>query len=114
MKIVVMLLVAASAFAQTKPIVLKAAHMFDGVSDRVVSPGLIVILGDKIRGVGANAEIPAGAEIIDLGNATLLPGFIDAHTHLTMDFDLDYSHQELVGLKKTIPEKKFLKNAWGS
>jgi imidazolonepropionase-like amidohydrolase len=57
--------------------------MFDGVSDRLVSPGVIVVLGDKIRGVGPNAEIPANSEIIDLGDATLLPGFIDAHTHLT-------------------------------
>ncbi len=106
MRIVMMLFVAATcAMAQTKPIVLKAAHMFDGVSDRVVSPGVVVVLGDKIRGVGAMAEVPAGAEIVDLGNATLLPGFIDAHTHLTMDFDLDYSHQEMDNLKKTIAEK---------
>src|SRR3984957_13659376 len=106
MRIFVMLLAAAAgAFAQTKPIVIKAAHMFDGVSDRVVSPGLVVVLGDKIRGVGAGAEIPPGAEVIDLGDATILPGFIDAHTHLTDDFDLDFAHQELVGLKKTIPEK---------
>ncbi len=106
MRIFVMLLFAATTvLAQTKPIVIKAAHMFDGVSDRVVSPGLVVILGDKIRAVGAGAEIPPGAETIDLGNATILPGFIDAHTHLTMDFDLDFNHQESVGLKKTIPEK---------
>ena len=55
--------------------------MFDGVSDRVVSPGVIVVLGDKIRGVGATAEIPPNSEVIDLGDATLLPGFIDAHSH---------------------------------
>jgi imidazolonepropionase-like amidohydrolase len=105
MRILVVCLFAASAFAQTRPIVIKAARMFDGLGDRMVTPGLVVVLGDKIRGVGANAEVPANAQVIDLGDATLLPGFIDAHTHLTMDFDLDYRQQEMDGLKKTIPEK---------
>lgn len=82
--------------------------MFDGVSDRVVSPGLIVVLGDKIRGVGANAEIPANSEVIDLGDATLLPGFIDAHTHLTDFFNLDTRQQELDGLKRSPAERALL------
>ena len=45
--------------------------------------------GDKIVSVGTGAA-PAGARVIDLGDATLLPGFIDAHTHLTDEFDKDY------------------------
>ncbi len=79
--------------------------MFDGVSDRLVSPGVIVVLGDKIRGVGANAEIPPNSEVIDLGDATLLPGFIDAHTHLTDFYNPDSRQQELDGLKWSPPER---------
>jgi imidazolonepropionase-like amidohydrolase len=93
------------AFAADQAYVLKAAHMFNGKSDHVVSPGLVVVANGKILGVGPSAAIPAGAEIIDLGDATLLPGFIDAHTHLTYPFERDFSKQELDGLKKTIPER---------
>jgi imidazolonepropionase-like amidohydrolase len=98
-------LAASLAVAQQRPIVLKAARMFDGVSDRVVSPGLVVVLGEKIRAVGAGAEIPPGAEVIDLGDATLLPGFMDAHTHLTFPYTADYRQQELDNFKKTTAEK---------
>jgi len=69
------------------PVVLKAAHLFDGRSGRLSSPGLLVVRGDKIVAVGAGAAIPADANIIDLGDATLMPGIIDAHTHLTGDHD---------------------------
>jgi len=85
--------------------VLKAARIFNGKSDHVVSPGLVVVANGKIVGVGPSAAIPAGAEVIDLGDATLMPGFMDAHTHLTYPFERDYSKQELDGLKKTIPER---------
>ena len=62
--------------------VLRAAHLFDAVSGKLVSPGQIVVRGRKIESVGA-AAVPAGAKVIDLGDATLLPGFIDAHVHLS-------------------------------
>ena len=88
-----------------KTYVLKAAHMFDGKSDHVVSPGLVVVVNSKIAGVGAKAAMPAGAETIDLGEATLMPGFMDAHTHLTMPFQRDYRTSEWDLLKKTIPER---------
>src|SRR5215813_11197832 len=68
---------------ETKSYVLKAARMFDGKSSSVTSPGVVVVSGGKITGVGAGATIPAEAEVIDLGDTTLLPGFIDAHTHVT-------------------------------
>jgi imidazolonepropionase-like amidohydrolase len=69
--------------AQEKPkvIALKAARLFDGTSDSVVTNGVVVIEGNRIKSVGG--PIPAGVEVIDLGDATLLPGFIDAHVHLT-------------------------------
>lgn len=79
-----LLLTPALAFAQPA-VVLKAARMFDGTSDAVVSNGVVVIQGNRITAVGPSAAIPQGARVIDLGDATLLPGFIDAHVHLTME-----------------------------
>jgi len=65
-------------------IALKAARIFDGKSDRIDTGGLVLIEGEEIAACGPDLQIPAGAERIDLGDATLCPGFIDAHTHLTV------------------------------
>jgi imidazolonepropionase-like amidohydrolase len=100
-----LLLTAALACAQSRAIVIRAARLFDGVSDRVVTPGVIVVLGDKIRGVGPTAEIPPNSEIYDLGDATILPGFIDAHTHLSDFYNQDRRQEELDGLKWTPAER---------
>jgi imidazolonepropionase-like amidohydrolase len=91
--------------APSKTIVLKAARMFDGKSNSLTTPGLIVITDNKITGVGSGASVPAGAQIIDLGDATLLPGFIDAHTHLTMMHSDDWKQRELDQLQKSIAEQ---------
>jgi imidazolonepropionase-like amidohydrolase len=66
-----------------KPVVLKAAHLFDSVSGKLVDHGVIVVVGKNIQAVGSDAAIPADSQVIDLGDATLLPGFIDAHVHLS-------------------------------
>jgi imidazolonepropionase-like amidohydrolase len=87
-----------------KTYVLKAARMFDGKSNALAAPRLVVISEGKIVGVGADTTVPAGAEVIDLGDATLMPGFIDAHTHLTMMYREDYARAALDGLRKPIPE----------
>ena len=87
-----------------KPIVLKAARMFDGKGAGLVSPGLVVVADGKILGVGADAKIPADAETIDLGDATLLPGFIDAHTHLSFAYREDYKQGFMDRFQKPIPE----------
>jgi imidazolonepropionase-like amidohydrolase len=89
----------------SKTIVLKAARMFDGKSNSLTTPGLIVITDNKITAVGSGASVPAGAQIIDLGDATLLPGFIDAHTHLTMMHSDDWKQRELDQLQKSIAEQ---------
>jgi imidazolonepropionase-like amidohydrolase len=88
-----------------KTYVLKAARLFDGKSNTLVTPGLVVVTGGKIAAVGASTNIPAGAEVIDLGDATLLPGFIDAHTHLTMPFSDDFRQAALNRLEKTVAEQ---------
>lgn len=97
------LFIFASTVAAQTTYVLKAARLFDGASDSVVQPGVVIVVGNKIQSVGA-AQIPTGARVIDLGDATLLPGFIDAHTHLTMDFDPDYNGARLNGLSRTVAE----------
>lgn len=77
--------------AAARPTVLKAAHLFDGRSGRLVEPGYVVVEGERIRTAGSMAELPANAELIDLGEATLLPGFIDAHTHITERYEADWA-----------------------
>ena len=74
---------AVEAPAPSTPIVLKAAHLFDSVSGKLVDHGVVVVVGKKIQSVGSDAKIPEGAQVIDLGEATLVPGFIDAHVHLS-------------------------------
>ncbi|HYL10845.1 MAG TPA: amidohydrolase family protein [Candidatus Acidoferrales bacterium] len=88
-----------------KTIVLRAARMFDGKSDSLAKPGLVVVSDGKITGVGAGAAIPPGAEVIDLGDATLLPGFIDAHTHLSMEASDDWKQATLNRLQKPVAEQ---------
>ena len=88
-----------------KTYVLKAARLFDGKGNSVVSPGLVVVSNGKIAAIGANAVIPAGAQVIDFGDATLLPGFIDAHTHLTFPYSDDYKQARLDTLQKPIAEE---------
>ena len=67
-------------------VVVRAARMVDVERGVVVSPGVVVVDSGRIQSVGASG-IPAGARTVDLGDLTLLPGLIDAHTHLTGDTD---------------------------
>jgi imidazolonepropionase-like amidohydrolase len=90
--------------AAGKTVVLKAARLFDGKGNALVAPGVVVVTDGKIVAAGANAAIPAGAQVIDLGDATLLPGFIDAHTHLTMMHSDDWKQREMDTLQKPIAE----------
>lgn len=70
--------------AQPAPvaIVLHAAHLLDVANGRLVSPGEVLVVGTQIREVGTQVARPAGAQVIDLGDSTLMPGLIDVHTHL--------------------------------
>src|SRR5262252_2769061 len=64
-------------------IVVRAGKLFDPATGRMVDHPMVVVVGDKIYSVGSGESAPPGATVIDLGDATLLPGFIDVHTHLT-------------------------------
>jgi imidazolonepropionase-like amidohydrolase len=90
------LLVGISSWAQSTPaakktVVVRAGHLLDVKSGKMLTNQSIVIEGDKIVSVGADAQAPAGVEVVDLSNATVLPGLIDAHTHLTMATNFGYS-----------------------
>jgi imidazolonepropionase-like amidohydrolase len=71
-------------------VVLKAAHIFDAVSGKLADHGVVVVQEGKIVAVGPDSAIPAGAKIIDLGDATIMPGMIDSHVHLDGEFHEDY------------------------
>lgn len=76
-----MVLLALLLLAQ--PTAVRATRMFDARRGAIVQPGLVVVEGERIVQVGGT--VPAGAKTIDLGDATLLPGLMDAHTHLTFE-----------------------------
>lgn len=85
------ILFAPALFAQEAPphvVVLKAARLFDGTSNEVVNGAVVVVEGTRIKSIGG--AVPAGAEVIDLGDVTLLPAFIDAHTHLSFESGDNY------------------------
>jgi len=88
-----------------RPVVLKAARLYDGRGEAMVTPGVVVVRGDRIVAVGPEAEIPEGAEVIDLGDATLCPGFIDCHAHLCDQLDADFNAMVVRGLRRDVPEK---------
>src|SRR5688572_13784801 len=65
-------------------VVIKAARVIDGTGAAVINDGAIMVTDDKISMVGpfAAMSFPTGTRVIDLGDATLMPGFIDSHTHI--------------------------------
>ena len=68
-------------------LVIRAARMLDPRGGRIMTNAVVLVEGDRVVAVGANVVVPAGAKVIDLGDVTLLPGLIDAHTHVTYHFD---------------------------
>src|SRR6266581_3856697 len=86
-------------------IALKAARLFDGKSKALITDGVIIVQGDKIVDAGSNLPVPAGAQVIDLGDATLSPGFMDAHTHLTLDYSGNYNQRRLDELDLNVSEQ---------
>jgi imidazolonepropionase-like amidohydrolase len=82
--------VAASALAAEQPIAIRAGKLVDVVSGKVLADQTIVVSGERIMAVGPSGSVavPPGARVIDLSGATVLPGLIDMHTHLTGDPNL--------------------------
>jgi imidazolonepropionase-like amidohydrolase len=91
--------------AQAQPaIVLHAARMLDVENGKIVAPGEILVQGERIVEVGAKVNRPAGAQVIDLGDVTLMPGLIDAHVHLF----LHPGAEDLQTVQESVPERTIL------
>ena len=109
-----LLLFPVSAAAQTpqqsappRTYVIRAAHLIDGKSDVVQNDIAILVQGDRITTIGRQSELasraPSGAQIIDLGGATILPGLIDNHTHVLLQGDITAADYDEQLLKESIP-----------
>ena len=96
---------APAAQAPPPATVLRAARIFDGTGDRVLENAVIGIEGSKIKAVGSGIAIPPGATTIELRDATLLPGFIDSHTHITGEAGANWLVDFYQGLRRTAPEQ---------
>lgn len=99
----------AQVAGQTPPraYVILAAHLIDGKSDVARNDVAVVVQGDRIVAVGRQSEvasrIPSGAQTIDLGSATLLPGLIDNHTHVLLQGDITSADYDEQILKESTP-----------
>jgi imidazolonepropionase-like amidohydrolase len=96
-------------------VLLHAARYFDGRGDSVVEGGVAILVENGlITKVGRAADVPApsGAETIDLGDATLLPGFIDAHAHLTEESTPDYYKDMFIERHRPAAEQAFYAAAY--
>jgi imidazolonepropionase-like amidohydrolase len=100
--------------AQEKPVpaakklAIRAGHLIDGKSEKPMENALILIEGDKITSVTAGGAAPAGVELLDLSKATLLPGFVDTHTHVLLNGDVLEADYDAQLLKLSIPYRAIL------
>ncbi len=78
---------AGDAAGKSHPIAIRAARLIDGKSDAPMSNAVVLVEEGKIVAVGSGLATPSDAQVIDLGDKTLLPGLIDAHTHLLSEMD---------------------------
>jgi imidazolonepropionase-like amidohydrolase len=99
------LIAACSLWAQPQPpIVLHAARLLNIETGAIVSPGEVLVQGDRIAAAGSSVTHPAGSRVIDLGDTTLLPGLIDAHVHLF----LHPGAEDLQTVQESVPQRTIL------
>lgn len=89
-------------------IAIRAGRLIDGKSDKPIENALILIEGDKIASVTPGGNVPAGAETVDLSRATVLPGFMDVHTHVLLGGDVTAAEYDEQLLKESIPYRAIL------
>ena len=92
------------ARADDAAIVIRAGHVVDTELGRVVGPQMILVRDGRIAEVGPQIAVPVGANVVDLSDYTVLPGLIDAHTHLTID---QANQDPLAELEHTAAERAF-------
>ncbi|HEY1255893.1 MAG TPA: amidohydrolase family protein, partial [Terracidiphilus sp.] len=85
-------------------IVLHAARLLDIKGGRLVKPGEVLVEGERIVEAGSSVKHPAGAEVIDLGDRTLMPGLIDAHVHLF----LHPGAEDLQTVQESVPQRTIM------
>ncbi len=90
-----------TALGQNRPIVLHAARLLDIEAGRIVTPGEVLVQGDRIIEAGPKVTRSPGAETIDLGDTTLMPGLIDAHIHLF----LHPGAEDLQTVEESVPQR---------
>jgi len=84
--------------------VLRAARLLDVKSGRIVKPGEVLVQGERIIEVGSSVKRPAGVEVIDVGDRTLMPGLIDAHVHLF----LHPGAEDLQTVQESVPQRTIM------
>lgn len=98
------LALAGQSATASRSIVLHAARLLDVESGKIIAPGEVLVDGERITGVGSSVTHPAGAQIIDLGDTTLMPGLIDAHVHLF----LHPGAEDLQTVEESVPQRTIL------
>jgi imidazolonepropionase-like amidohydrolase len=97
--VIALAVLAVLAIQEPAPVTaIRAGTLVDGTGAAPIKNAVILVQGDRITAVGPNVRIPSGAAVIDLSEWTVLPGFVDAHVHLTGHIigDGDWQHQDLV------------------
>jgi len=94
--------------AAPKKIAIRVGRLIDGKSETPIANALILVEGDKIGSVAPGGTPPAGVEVIDLSKATVLPGFVDAHTHMLLQGDITQEEYDAQLLKQSIPYRAIL------